>query len=154
MNRAKRLSIWILLICLIIAGGSTVVWVSGFYRERVVLYSLNPALPPNQSGKDAFNGWEILGSVDFNDTEDIEKINSALKLSIENGDDQYMCFEPRHGVLIQRGFSRTEYVICVHCTNLRMYRNGKNSSGFVSIDPKPLKIFDDYLGDAGIPIAQ
>ena len=77
---------------------------------------------------------------------------SVLYAGIDDNDSMIAdCFNPRHGIHIVQGEQIIDYVICFECLQIKIYHGDKRSSELTSESPRGL--FNQYLKDAGLPLA-
>jgi hypothetical protein len=119
--------------------------------DRFELLSLDPKIGPTREAGH-FWGWRVHGSVVVGPA-DRDALMAALERGIaENGGWVDACFIPRHGIRASRGVSSVDLVVCFQCSQVYLYRNGKDS-GRVLVTGSPQPTFDRMLSAAGVQLA-
>ncbi|MCH8825025.1 MAG: hypothetical protein IH984_16130 [Planctomycetes bacterium] len=122
--------------------------------DQFILYSIDGRdsrfAPP--ADIEAFRGIAVLGKTAIDDPKKRAELMSALYGGIDKNDDTIAdCFIPRHGIHIVQGEQIIDYLICFECLQVKIYRGDKRSSELTSESPR--KVFNQYLKDAGLPLA-
>ena len=117
------------------------------------LLSLDPIQQDGESEHETFHNWIVLGVVPVNDalirTELLDTLNASIA---ENYGVAAACFNPRHGIRVERDGKTHEFVICFECAQARWYTDGETNKGFLTtMTPQPT--FDRVLSEAGIELA-
>lgn len=122
--------------------------------DEFVLYSIDGRefrfTPP--ADVEAFRGIPVLGKTSIDDPKKRAELMSALYGGIDENDDTIAdCFIPRHGIHIVQGEQVIDYVICFECLQVKIYRGDKRNSELTMDSPR--EVFNQYLKDAGLPLA-
>ena len=114
------------------------------------LYSLDPG---EESVKDGFHGWKVLGKTTIKDTDVRKEVIAALAKGVADNDGRAAkCFEPRHGIRVVHDGKTTDLVICFACYQVRVTQGDKRGEGFLTTD-SPQATFDKVLKAAGVKLA-
>ena len=117
--------------------------------EELTLYSLDPDDSPPKDAE-LFNGYRVLGKVVITDPEERRVVVMAVNRGIAEKSDQFLCFEPRHGLRIVSNNKTIDYVICFQCGMYHEHLGKKFHSG--SISPLPQPFLNAVLKRAGAPL--
>jgi hypothetical protein len=109
-----------------------------------------------QSKKDTrerFHDYPVLGRTEIKDP----KRRSELLKALYRGVRKFRggvpaCFEPRHGIIANRGTNKVELVICFECEQVAEYADGNHAWSLMSKAPREL--FNRTLSEAGVPLAK
>jgi hypothetical protein len=128
--------------------------------DHYELFSLDPEPPElkrertDDVDSEKFHGWIVMGRTVI-DSEATRKIlNEALDTGAkETGLGAAACFNPRHGIRMNRGHETVDFVICFQCSHVEIYQRDEKLRGFfVTSSPQPA--FDGVLREAGVPLAK
>ena len=88
------------------------------------------------------------------DAEVRKEIVTALDKGIGESDGNWAkCFDPRHGIRVQREGKTVELVICFECGWVYIFTGDKEErQGVVVTTGKPQAVFDKVLKDADVPL--
>ncbi len=131
--------------------------ISDFFSSAQVftLYSLEPALAGKSSRKDVekFRHWSVLGKTSSLDQRERRDLEEALtRGNQENQGEVAACFNPRHGIHLQRAKESVDLVICFECAQVEVFKDGKKVSNFLTT-ASPAVVFNRILRAKGIPLA-
>lgn len=122
--------------------------------KKIFLYSTSP----DNFGKDLekskkIAGWKIIGMFELKNKAEKTELLAAMKSALASaGEDDYMCFNPRHAVrVIGKDGKETIYTICFECRSMSIKHGMDNES--VRIGPKGERVLNALLTKAGIPLA-
>ena len=121
--------------------------------EEIELFSLDPGdslHPPNKPG--TFFGYEILGKTVLTASRDRQTLVDAFEKGIREAVPPYACFQPRHGIVVQREGNLHAYLICFACGSFYLSSGGETKNGLVSGTPQAA--FDELLTKAGVKLAK
>jgi hypothetical protein len=120
---------------------------------RLELLSLDPAVE-RMKGKEGFHGWKILGKTPVKDAAVRKEIVTALDKGIAESDGNgAKCFDPRHGIRVQRDGKTVELVICFECGWIYVFQGDKEERQGVAVTTgKPQAVFDKVLKEAEVPL--
>lgn len=135
--------------------------------DSYTLYSLEPSISlgtseseEKGSGKKVstkkFHGWRILGKTKI-DSKQQNSIAKVFSKALKNyAEDDYMCFNPRHGIRISRkGQPQLDLVICFECGKFTAYHGKKDREGMyfkVGNDADAVATFNSVLKTRGIQL--
>lgn len=119
--------------------------------DRLELLSLNPDPPEEETPKDNFHGFGVLGRTVLREEKDRQKVVAAVKKGIGDSGFYVGCFNPRHGIRATRNGKTVDLVICFQCLNTRVYE-GKVQSGVPTVRVAE-PVLDKFLRDAGVKLA-
>jgi hypothetical protein len=133
------------------------------HAQGATLYSLDPSpLSPAQSASPgSFHGYRILGSTPIMPWQAQDAFKDIAKGAGEWNSDlaktTLPCFNPRHGLRVEKGGHRYDLVVCYECAQVRVYRDNEEAEiQYMDIPagtayPKKL---NDILGAAEVPGAR
>jgi len=75
-----------------------------------------------------FRGYPIMGEFECSDPSLLKRIASDLREGTQREGSPFMCFLPRHGVLLSDSEGTLELVICFQCQQLELYEDGEPAS--------------------------
>ncbi len=125
--------------------------------DRVTLFSLDgfssgevdyQKHPPAEG---TFYGRGVLGHTELSKPERLD-LAAALKRAIAEEVSVAGCFMPRHGLRLEKGGRRIDYVICFECGQF-FTTDGESARDFTTVSDSPEPIFDKILTNAGIELA-
>lgn len=102
--------------------------------KSLTLFSLSPQMVMKngsvvKSGEadpkeGSFHGWKIIGSKTLKGREAFSRVVNSVNKSLDHPpDDDYMCFEPRHGIRVKDRKNRlVDLVICFECYSVEIYQ--------------------------------
>jgi hypothetical protein len=108
---------------------------------------------PKQDTRERFHNYPVLGRTEIKDLMRKRELLKALYggvKKIRGGISD--CFEPRHGIIANRGTNSVELVICFECEQIAEYADGNNAWSLMSKEPREL--FNRTLVEAGVPLAK
>ena len=117
--------------------------------EELTLYSLDPDDSPPKDAE-LFYDYRVLGKVVITDPQERRDIVMAINRGIAEEREQFVCFDPRHGLRIVSNNKTIDYVICFQCGNY--YEFPATSPHSRSISPLPLPLLNAVLKRAGVPL--
>ena len=149
---------WLVIGCFLSAVGVVVLlWLTRAaipYRAARALhhadqYELLSLFPISTSGgtKPQFHRHNILGQASITDPAIRKRLNAALEGGAKQGNDPYLCFNPRHGIRVTRGSDVTDFVICFECHQVEIWINQQRAGGFLT-SGSPQAVFDEVLTSA------
>ena len=120
---------------------------------RVVLYSVDPSQPVNEPPDTLFFGrYRIRGSADVTDPAEQQALLKALAQGAREAKKEVMlCFEPHHGLRVEKGSYAAEFVICFECLQVQAW--GFQPGWGFNISATPQSVFDDSLHRHNLPLA-
>lgn len=116
---------------------------------KLVLYSLNPSLPPISEGlsvksENAFHGFQVLKTVEIISLEDKKSLIEEFASGIRKCNGTVMrCFDPHHGLRAMTQIATNDFVICFECLQTRAFGFGPAESFPISASPQ--SVFDKFL---------
>lgn len=120
--------------------------------DRFDLYSLEISdNPPDPHG---FHDYPVIGKTAIDDkqlqTELVDELVRANSDWVDElGSTMPDCFEPRHGIRVERGGETMDFVICFTCRSANYYTSrGRSSFGLSSFPQR----FNETLDKAGIRV--
>jgi hypothetical protein len=132
--------------------------------QEAILYSLDPTPPAfleiSPGKTETFHGWRVLGKIKL--TGNLARIaalsfDEALDPEEKNAHSPgyhpmiYKCvIEPRHGLKIEAYGHKYDFVLCYHCGQMVMYRDGQETEYLA--DHGSAQALDKILSDAHIPL--
>jgi hypothetical protein len=121
--------------------------------ERFELLSLDPAVE-QAKGKEGFHGWKVLGKTTVKDSDVRKEIVTALDKGIADSNARgAKCFDPRHGIRVQRDGKTVDLVICFECGWVYVFAGDKEDRQGVAVTTdKPQAVFDKVLKAADVPL--
>jgi len=147
--------------------------------EKFILLSIDPTPPPMQRDLDSalkkdkddlattaetgktnvnrFHDYPILGQTEIKDPKRKSELLSALYGSASrNRNGLPGCFEPRHGIIANRGTNWVELVICFECEQVAEYTDAGNSWSLMTKkeSKKTRDLFNQTLQEAAVPLAK
>ncbi len=135
-----------------------VVDIEGFVSRAtaIQLHSIDPAefWTPEEKKPEGefFHHYRSLGSVRPTDKERLEKLRQAILAALRSirwGEPPVLCFEPRHGVRLEREGEVFEILICFECSNSEVHYAGKYQMG--PIGRLGQKEMDALLDEHSVP---
>jgi len=84
----------------------------------VILVTIDPSAAPPELDRASMalvRSWQVIGRAPITDQMAAKRLVEALDGASSRPSDWPGCFEPRHGLLIRRGFAWAEMVICFEC---------------------------------------
>ncbi len=115
LHSAKSVTLYSLYPELVRSPEKEVPWVDGMSRDELL------ALPK-------FRGYPILGEFECSDPSLLKRIAGDLREGTQRAGSPFMCFYPRHGVLLSDSEGTLELVICYQCHQLERYEDGEPAS--------------------------
>lgn len=126
--------------------------------EQLTLYSIDgrdffpPERPPQTETDEKFHGHPVLGKVDLTTVADRRKLMQAYRNGVAESDGtKAACFWPRHGIRTVEEGVTTDYVICFECLHVHVHNS--DTITYPAITDDPLPVFNEFLTEAGIPLA-
>ncbi len=95
--------------------------------------------------------WPVLGQTTIEDPKKRAELMNALHAGLDADGNSADCFIPRHAIRVVEGEQITDYVICFECLQVAIYRGDEQTSEFTTDSPRG--VFNQYLRDAGLPLA-
>lgn len=108
--------------------------VAAFLRDAniVAFYALNPSQSyridehgnwtEEEKKKEGLHGYKVLGKIETPQGNTLATIRGAFLAALENPDDPYLCFDPRHAVCLKTEDRHVDLLICFEChTGYAMY---------------------------------
>src|SRR6266404_9528764 len=93
--------------------------------SKLILYSLDPGpLRHDESiqSQTVFHGYDILGHADIPDADERRALVRALARSARESDGSIgACFNPRHGLHVERSGRSVDFVICFECLQVHAH---------------------------------
>ena len=118
--------------------------------SRLVLYSLEPAPKEGVSIPSRFHGFAVLGSAEVSDAAERQTLLRELARHASNpGKALSACFNPRHGIHVERADRSVDLVICFECSWIAPEGLNNNKGFFISEAPQ--RVFDDALKRHRLP---
>ena len=121
--------------------------------SRVVLYSLDPGRPNESLPPDAlFHAHNVRGHANITDAAEQRALLRALAAGTREAKPDVInaCFNPRHGLRVERGSYAAEFLICFEC--LQVQACGFQPTDFFVTTAAPQKVFDDSLRGHNLPL--
>lgn len=112
LHSAKSVTLYSLYPELVRSPEKNIPWLDGMSRDELL------ALP-------RFHGYPILGEFECSDPGLLKLIARDLREGTQREGSPFMCFYPRHGVLLSDGEGTLELVICLQCQQLERYEDGE-----------------------------
>jgi hypothetical protein len=124
--------------------------------SKMVLYSLDPGhLVHNEAiqTQTVFHGYHILGHADITNVSEQRALMQALARGASEAKPGVIgaCFNPRHGLHIEKRGHSVDLVICFECLQVHAF-DFQLSDGFLT-SPSPQPTFDDSLRRYQLPLA-
>jgi hypothetical protein len=125
------------------------------------LYSLEPLADPDTYEQDydpngpgeRLYGWRILGKTTVSDELTRRELVDALKEGMNKGE-PLKCFRPRHALRRTNNGKPVDLLICFECSQVALYRDGKQVGSYKSVARSVQSTFDEALTKAGVPLAK
>ena len=149
-NLARTRSGWLAL-CGLVAGASAVagargkigdIWntvdLEAFAREAttITVHSIDPAMIEEEGEPKSVGTWfhhyGSLGSQQAQETGELAAVRTAVLQALQSiqwDDEPYMCFEPRHGLRLEKGGEVLDFLLCFECENSHVYYRGEYQLG-------------------------
>ncbi len=123
LESAKSVTLYSLYPELVRSPEKDMPWLDGMSRDELL------ALP-------GFRGYPILGKFECSDPSLLKRIAGDLREGTQREGSPFMCFFPRHGVLLSDSEGTLELVICFQCQRLERYEDGGTASQhFLAVEP-------------------
>jgi hypothetical protein len=121
--------------------------------RKIFLYSLDPSNMKLDAKAKKLNGWVVLGMTELKKKAERSELTDALKSALASaGEDDLMCFNPRHAVrVVGKDGKETIYTICYECRSMTIKHGMDDES--VRIGPKGERTLNALLTKAGLPLA-
>jgi hypothetical protein len=117
--------------------------------DKFELLSLDASWSTTQGG---FHDHQILGRREIVDSATRKTLISALENGVaENHGEIAMCFNPRHGIRVNRRGKRVDFLICFECAQVKIFGDEKGS---FLVSQSPQRVFNKVLSDSHIPLPQ
>jgi hypothetical protein len=122
------------------------------HSGALTIHALDPYLVRNEDGQpvdddsETFHGYRILGSADVDDPSRRDLLVRLVERGIEASDGRVAgCFNPRHGLSIDKDGQITDLVICFECHSMSVYEDGVEVGGHRTADdfaPRVTELFE------------
>lgn len=102
--------------------------------------------------QEIFHEYPVLGRLKVQQGEDRKALIAAFVRSVrEAGDVDYLCFNPRHGIIHTRAGKRREFLICFECQRFESHEDGSEDFEWSSVGPSAKAAFDAFLDQHRVP---
>ena len=88
--------------------------------DQIDVLSLDPTA--DETDKDAFHKYKVLGRATVKDTDARKDIAAAVEKGVAEGGPVARCFEPRHGLHVVYNDTTYDFLICYQCSRIRIFR--------------------------------
>lgn len=123
------------------------------HSDALVIHALHPYPRVFEDGSsveladgEAFHGYQILGTSEVDDAAQRELLVLLVERGIEASDGRVAgCFNPRHGLSIEKDGLVTDLVICFECHSMSVFEDGVEVAGHRtadSVEPRVTQLFE------------
>jgi len=122
--------------------------------SRVVLYSLAPHPDPSIPVDQSFHSYQIRGRADVTEPAERQALLRALARGAREANPNVVgaCFNPRHGLRIEKGSYAADFIICFEC--LQVEACGLRVADGFRTSTAPQVTFDESLRRHNLPLPQ
>lgn len=117
--------------------------------DSVTLYSLAPVLP--KADQTGYFQWTELGKSAADECSKASICRQILT-DIRFGGASFCAFQPHHAVTVSRSTLRVDFVICFHCKDVDIYKDGKfwGRAGITVFNQQLESRLNEELAKAGV----
>lgn len=116
------------------------------------LLSLDPSYLDRDQRPTDFHNWDVLGSTAVSQFDRSQLVDALIASVPESVGAIAACFNPRHGIRVTHDGKQFDFVICFECLQIYWYTDDEKNPKILT-SGSPLKLFNDVLTDASIPVA-
>ena len=116
--------------------------------DTLILYRLTGSAFRTEKGDFGFDGYPMVGKTIIRDKATRQKIITAYEEGLADTNFSAACFNPRHGIRVEKNKQRLDLVICFSCGQVKVIFKGQES--YVHMGKQPQAVFDEVLGEASV----
>jgi len=99
-----------------------------------------------------FHDYLVLGEAELADVADGDYLLALLELGIEGSDGRVAgCFNPRHGLRVEKDGRTTDFVICFECFSMEVHEDGAATGGHET-SSEPERVVTAFYEARGLTI--
>jgi hypothetical protein len=107
--------------------------------DSFVVYSLDGDTSPTRAPgwrEVGFHGWQILRQCSLDPSKGLDLLEQMIDVAVDAPSLQIDCFNPRHGLRVERESGSVDYLICFECRTYEVWTDGVVSFGAITTEPE------------------